>query len=129
MSESNTVTLKVMEAYTRDVGRGVARVDYEVMDMLNLQSGDVIEIKGKRRTVAKVLPLYPTDEGRGIIRIDGLIRSNAGVAIGDNVAIRKVKAVPAERIVISPMEEVPYIDERYITDALEGLPVVKEITS
>ncbi|MGC8599785.1 MAG: CDC48 family AAA ATPase [Nitrososphaeria archaeon] len=125
MSESSTVTLKVMEAYTRDVGRGVARVDYEVMDMLNLQSGDVIEIKGKRRTVAKVLPLYPTDEGRGIIRIDGLIRSNAGVAIGDNVAIRKVKAVPAERIVISPMEEVPYIDERYITDALEGLPVVK----
>jgi transitional endoplasmic reticulum ATPase len=119
------VTLKVMEAYTRDVGRGVARVDYEVMDMLNLQSGDVIEIKGKRRTVAKVLPLYPTDEGRGIIRIDGLIRSNAGVAIGDNVTVRKVKAVPAERIVISPMEEVPYIDERYITDALEGLPVVK----
>jgi transitional endoplasmic reticulum ATPase len=119
------VTLKVMEAYTRDVGRGVARVDYEVMDMLNLQSGDVIEIKGKRRTVAKVLPLYPTDEGRGIIRIDGLIRSNAGVAIGDNVSVRKVKAVPAERIVISPMEEVPYIDERYITDALEGLPVVK----
>ncbi|MGC9209396.1 MAG: CDC48 family AAA ATPase [Nitrososphaeria archaeon] len=125
MSETNTVTLKVMEAYTRDVGRGVARIDYEVMDMLNLQSGDVIEIKGKRRTVAKVLPLYPTDEGRGIIRIDGLIRSNAGVAIGDNVTIRKVKAVPAERIVISPMEEVPYIDERYITDALEGLPVVK----
>jgi len=125
MSATSTVTLKVMEAYTRDVGRGVARVDYEVMDMLNLQSGDVIEIKGKRRTVAKVLPLYPTDEGRGIIRIDGLIRSNAGVAIGDNVTVRKVKAVPAERIVISPMEEVPYIDERYITDALEGLPVVK----
>jgi len=125
MSESNSVTLKVMEAYTRDVGRGVARVDYEVMDVLNLQSGDVIEIKGKRKTVAKVLPLYPTDEGRGIVRIDGLIRSNSGIAIGDNVAIRKVKAVPAEKIIISPLEDVPYIDERYITDALEGLPVVK----
>ncbi len=125
MSESNSVTLKVMEAYTRDVGRGVARVDYEVMDVLNLQSGDVIEIKGKRKTVAKVLPLYPTDEGRGIVRIDGLIRSNAGVAIGDNVSIRKIKSVPAEKIIISPLEDVPYIDERYITDALEGLPVVK----
>ncbi len=125
MSESNSVTLKVMEAYTRDVGRGVARVDYEVMDVLNLQSGDVIEIKGKRKTVAKVLPLYPTDEGRGIVRIDGLIRSNSGVAIGDNVSIRKVKAVPSEKIIISPLEDVPYIDERYITDALEGLPVVK----
>ena len=28
MSESD-VTLKVLEAYTRDVGRGVARIDYE----------------------------------------------------------------------------------------------------
>ena len=32
-------------------------------------TGDVIEIKGKRRTVAKCLPLYPSDEGKGIIRI------------------------------------------------------------
>jgi len=36
------------------------------------QLGDVIELKGKRRTVAKCLPLYPSDEGKGIIRIDGL---------------------------------------------------------
>ena len=28
------VVLKVLEAYTRDVGRGVARVDYDAMDAL-----------------------------------------------------------------------------------------------
>ena len=39
---------------------------------LNASTGDVIEIKGKRRTVAKCLPLYPSDEGKGIIRIDGI---------------------------------------------------------
>jgi transitional endoplasmic reticulum ATPase len=76
------VQLKVLEAYTRDVGRGVARLDYDAMDALAASTGDVIEIKGKRRTVAKCLPLYPSDEGLGIGRIDGLIRNNAGVAIG-----------------------------------------------
>jgi transitional endoplasmic reticulum ATPase len=119
------VQLKVLEAYTRDVGRGVARIDYDAMDGLDASTGDVIEIKGKRRTVAKCLPLYPSDEGRGIVRIDGLIRNNAGVAIGDVVAVKKVKAPPAEKIVVAPLEAVPPIDERYLADALESVPVTK----
>ena len=49
MSENN-LSLKVLEAYTRDVGRGVARIDYDSMDNLSASTGDVIEIKGKRRT-------------------------------------------------------------------------------
>jgi transitional endoplasmic reticulum ATPase len=117
--------LKVLEAYTRDVGRGVARIDYDAMDALDVSTGDVIEIKGKRRTVAKCLPLYPSDEGRGIVRIDGLIRNNAGVAIGDVVAVKKVKAPPAEKVVVAPLEAVPPIDERYLADALESVPVTK----
>ncbi|MGC9076033.1 MAG: CDC48 family AAA ATPase [Conexivisphaera sp.] len=121
----DSVTLRVMEAYTRDVGRGVARVDYEVMDMLGASTGDVLEVKGRKRTVAKCLPLYPSDEGRGFIRVDGLIRNNAGIAIGDTVAVRKAKAVPAEKVALAPLENVPPIDERYIADALEGIPVVK----
>jgi transitional endoplasmic reticulum ATPase len=119
------VQLKVLEAYTRDVGRGVARIDYDAMDALDASTGDVIEIRGKRRTVAKCLPLYPSDEGRGIIRIDGLIRNNAGVAIGDVVTVRKVKAPPAEKVVVAPLEAVPPIDERYLADALESVPVTK----
>jgi len=122
---SQTVTLKVLEAYTRDVGRGVARIDYDAMDATDASTGDIIEIKGRRRTVAKCLPLYPSDEGRGIIRIDGLIRNNAGVAIGDTVTIRKIKAVPADKIVVAPLEAIPPIDERYLADALESVPVTK----
>ena len=117
--------LKVLEAYTRDVGRGVARVDYEAMDALDASTGDVIEIRGKRKTVAKCLPLYPSDEGRGIIRIDGLIRNNSGVAIGDSVTIRKIRAQPAEKIVVAPLEAIPPIDERYLADALDSIPVTK----
>ena len=120
-----TLSLKVLEAYTRDVGRGVARIDYDSMDSLSASTGDVIEIRGKRRTVAKCLPLYPSDEGKGIVRVDGLVRNNAGVAIGDTVIVRKIKAVPAEKVIVAPLEAIPPIDERYLADALESVPLIK----
>jgi transitional endoplasmic reticulum ATPase len=121
----NNTSLKVLEAYTRDVGRGIARIDYDTMDSLAVSTGDVVEIRGKRRTTAKCLPLYPSDEGKGIIRIDGLVRNNSGIAIGDTIFIRKIKAVPAEKIFISPLEAIPPIDERYLADALESVPIIK----
>ncbi|MDG6995197.1 MAG: CDC48 family AAA ATPase [Nitrososphaerota archaeon] len=119
------INLKVLEAYTRDVGRGVVRLDYDAMDSLDASTGDVVEIKGKRNTVGKCLPLYPSDEGRGVIRIDGLIRNNSGVAIGDTVTIKKIKAPPAEKVVVAPLEAIPPIDEKYLADALESVPVTK----
>ncbi|MDP9016371.1 MAG: CDC48 family AAA ATPase, partial [Thermoproteota archaeon] len=121
----NSLSLKVLEAYTRDVGRGVARIDYDSMDSLGASTGDVIEIRGKRRTVAKCLPLYPSDEGKGIIRVDGLVRNNAGIAIGDTVIVKKIKAVPAEKVIVAPLEAIPPIDERYLADALESVPLIK----
>ena len=124
MSERSSM-LKVLEAYTRDVSRGVSRIDYDAMDALDASTGDVIEITGKRRTVAKCLPLYPSDEGRGVIRIDGLIRNNSGVAIGDTVTIKKIRAPSAEKVVVAPLEAIPPIDERYLADALESVPVTK----
>ena len=43
----NALSLKVLEAYTRDVGRGVARIDYDSMDTLGASTGDVCP--GQRR--------------------------------------------------------------------------------
>ena len=121
----HNASLKVLEAYTRDVGRGIARIDYDTMDSLAVSTGDVVEIRGKRRTTAKCLPLYPSDEGKGIIRIDGLVRNNSGIAIGDSVIVRKIKAVPAEKAIVAPLEAIPPIDERYLADALESVPIIK----
>ena len=115
----------MLEAYTRDVGRGTARIDYDTMGSLGVSTGDIVEIKGKRRTVVKCLPLYPSDEGKGIVRLDGLVRNNAGIGIGDAINARKVKAIPAEKVVISPLEAIPPIDERYLADALESVPLIK----
>ena len=124
-NNNNNTSLKVLEAYTRDVGRGIARIDYDTMDSLAVSTGDVVEIRGKRRTTAKCLPLYPSDEGKGIIRIDGLVRNNSGIAIGDTIFIRKIKAVPAEKAIVAPLEAIPPIDERYLADALESVPIIK----
>lgn len=103
----------------------MARLDYESMDVLGVSSGDIIEITGKRKSVAKCLPLYASDEGKGIIRVDGLARNNTGVAVGDMVMLRKIKAVVAEKIVVAPLDAMPPIDERYLTDSLENIPLVK----
>ncbi len=116
--------LKVLEAYSRDVGKGIARLDYDSADSVAAATGDVLEIKGKKRTVAKCLPLYPSDEGKGIIRIDGVTRNNLGIAIGDKVEVRKIRAVPAEKIIVAPLEAIPSIDERYLTESLENTPLI-----
>jgi len=118
--------LRVAEAYHRDVGRGIARVDPEVMEKLNLQSGDVIEIIGKHSVPAIVWPGYPEDRGKGIIRIDGSLRSNAGVSIDDKVKIRKVEPKTAEKIIIAPTEPVRIMGgETYLMRLLEGRPVIR----
>ena len=95
------------------------------MSSLSASIGDVIEIRGKRRTVAKCLPLYSSDEGKGIIRIDGLIRNNAGVGIGDTITAERIKSAPAEKVIVEPLEPIPPIDDRYLAYALESVPLIR----
>src|SRR3972149_3012598 len=121
----NSLSLKVLAAYTRGVGRDVARIDYDSMDTLNASTGDVIEIKGKRRTVAKCLPLYPSDEGKGIIRIDGLGRNNSGIAIGDTIAVRKIKAVAEHNAVVGCLGAAGLGEPHYRGHPLESVPLIK----
>ena len=119
------ISMKVLEAYTRDVGRGVIRIDYATMDKLKVSTGDPVLITGKRDFVAKAMPLYPSDEDKKVCRFDGLGRNNCGIAIGDKVKIKKAITLPAVNIVVTPLEAVPPIDGRYLSDALESVCVGK----
>ena len=121
----NPLSLEVLDAYTRDVGRTVARIDHDSMAALDVSTGDVLEINGKRRTVTKCLPLYPSDEGRKIIRIDGLTRHNSGIELKDTVSPRKIDAVAAEKITVAPLETIPLVDEKYLADTLDSIPLIK----
>jgi transitional endoplasmic reticulum ATPase len=100
----SAIVLRVAEAQSRDVGRGIARLDPQAVDALTVSAGDVVEIKGKKTTAAVCWPGYQADSGKGIIHIDGYTRSNAGVGIDEKVAVRKIEARQAQRITLAPTE-------------------------
>ncbi|BDC36258.1 MAG: AAA family ATPase [Candidatus Methanoliparum thermophilum] len=116
----NEKELIVSKAYTNDIGKGIARLDPQTLDELHLFPGDVIEIIGRKRTVAKVWRLAGQDWGKGIIRIDEYIQKNADVSIEDRVTIRKIDAKNAEEVVLSNQ-----ISENTYFSSSEYLEVVK----
>jgi transitional endoplasmic reticulum ATPase len=125
MDKSEKV-LKIAEAKSKDAGRGIARVDPAVMDVLGLTPGDVVQIEGKKRTVAIVWPGYPEDANRGLIRVDGTVRRNAEASIDEKVAIRKVVVKEAQKITFAPTEQLRIMGgEDYLTQALEGRAVTR----
>ncbi len=56
MTQRKGVQLRVAEAKQRDIGMRIARIDNSVLRELNLSPGDLIEITGKKTTVAKCWP-------------------------------------------------------------------------
>ena len=123
--ETKTLTLKVAEAASKDVGRGIVRFDPADFKKIGLGVGDVVAIKGKRETVAKVLPAYMEDRGKGLIRLDGIIRDNAKAGIDEKITITKSDFHPAQKIVVFPLTVMRSHDARYIGSLLEGLPLVE----
>jgi transitional endoplasmic reticulum ATPase len=121
------LTLRVAEARQRDIGRKIARVDSQGMRELDLSPGDLIEITGKRTTVAIVWPPYKEDDGQGIVRIDGEIRRNAGTSVGEYVRVYKTTAKPATKIVLAPFEPLPFVGDfgRIVRSQLLNMPVAK----
>jgi len=120
--------LRVAEAKQKDVGKWKVRVDVDVLRMIGVEPGDVVEIEGRRRTAAIVWPGYPEDRGQNIIRMDGLIRKNAGVGIGDKVVVRKAVVQPAAVVRLAPANFSITIDSgfvKYVRKKLVDRPIVE----
>jgi hypothetical protein len=93
------ISLKVLAAYARDIGRGVIRIDRRSMETIGVVSGDIVEIIGKKDGAdARCYQLLPSDEDQGITRIDPALRKMIGASIEDTVTIRKIidAGVPLE---------------------------------
>jgi len=123
--KSKTIVLKVAEAGSKDVGRGIVRLDPADFQKIGVEVGDVVAITGKRETVAKVLPAYMEDRGQGLIRLDGIARENAQVGIDEKVTVVHCDFQPAQKIVVSPLTLMRSYDARYIGSLLEGLALVE----
>ncbi|MFH1285383.1 MAG: CDC48 family AAA ATPase [Candidatus Micrarchaeota archaeon] len=108
MVTQDEVELKVAEALQNDVGRGIVRMDSKSRKKMDVTTGDIVELKGKRNTAAIVWQAHPQDEGMDIIRMDGYLRQNAGVAIGDRILVKKAALKEAKKVVLSPQQQMKY---------------------
>ncbi len=124
---SEALTLKVAEALGKDVGRVMARLDPQDMTRIGAEVGDIIQIVGKRPTVAKVMPAYTQDRGKGTIQIDGITRENAQAGLGEKVEVQRIHCESADTLVLAPVTPssafVKEKDRKYLGRLLEGLPM------
>ena len=125
------LALRVAEALPKDVGRGLARIDPQQLQQLGASIGDVVEITGKRRTVARAMPAYAAQRGQNLVQIDGILRANAGAGLDEQAQVRVVDAQPANTVSLTPVEGgrstsawQGAAQARYFAKLLDGIPVI-----
>ncbi len=122
----NVLKLRVAEALTRDVGRAIVRLDPPDMQQIGAQSGDTVEVAGKRRTICRVMPAFMEQRGEARIHMDGISRENAAAGLDELVSVNKIACQAARRVTLLPLDMTPSDrDLRYIAGLLDGVPVLK----
>ncbi|MFN8524917.1 MAG: AAA family ATPase [Chloroflexota bacterium] len=94
------IFLRVTEALPFDIHRGIARIDQDALDALNLTPGSLVHVNGKRRTTLRVELSPPGLPERHVIRMDGTLRDNVQAGLDDRVRVRSGGAVDAQSIEI-----------------------------
>ncbi|MBE0524058.1 MAG: CDC48 family AAA ATPase [Methanosarcinales archaeon] len=98
------IQLKVTKAYPTDSAKGIARIDPNLIQKLQISVGDIILLEGNKITAAKVWEADRQDWNKDSIRIDGFTRQNAGVGLGESIKVTTVKTLGATKIVLAPPE-------------------------
>lgn len=119
------INLIVKEPYfKKDVGRQIARFHLE--KLTDVSEGDIIEIIGKRKTVA--IAMSSSDHDADVLHIDGLIRKNAGLTVGSNATIQKTEVKDAQRVLLVPSDMKLNIDQDFINfckNKLMSSPIIE----
>ena len=121
--------LKVKDAFKEDVGRGLVRLDPDVLQALKLKTGDVLEISHpltEKKTAALIYPGKNEDKGSGTIRIGPSLRRNLSASLDDIVEIRKIDAALADKITFAGLKEAIYTRKsQQLARTLENRVVTK----
>jgi len=123
-SKKKSAKLRIDRLEKNRSGRSLCYIDQKVMEKIGLVTGDIIEIRGKKKTTGIVVSSL-TDRGTGIIRIDGLQRLNAGATIGEYVTIKLADVYPATEVLLTPTK--PNIDIKRQAEAIKGKLIDKPV--
>jgi transitional endoplasmic reticulum ATPase len=115
--------IRVAAARTRDVGRGIARIDPATMEALGTGVGDIIEITGKRKTYVKAMPSFSEDRGKGTIQVDGIVRKNAGAGLHEDVEIVVISIPAVDSVVLQPLDQ--FLQKEIDSRLFDGIPIHK----
>lgn len=122
-----SLALRVAEARTKDVGRGLVRLDPQDLARLGVAIGDVVQIRGQRTTVARALPAYAEQRGQSLVQMDGVLRANAQVGLDEQVTIQRADVPQARAVVLAASEAMQGASSSagyYLARLLDGMPVV-----
>ena len=122
--EKKKIKLRIEELDKSRSGRSLCYIDQQVLEQLGLTTGNIIEIRGKKKTTGIVVSSI-ADKGKGIIRLDGIQRLNAGATIGEFVSIKEAKVYAAEEIELTPTK--PDIDLKRQADAIKAKLIDKPV--
>lgn len=123
-----TLSFRVADAMPEDVGQGYIRIDNADMEKMEVIIGDILEIQGRKTTVAKVVPCFSQFKSQNIAQIESIVRENAGVGIDERVTVRKTARQPAQTVILSPLDvTIDFSDAqdiKHLERVLNGLPMI-----
>ena len=105
-------------------GRSLCYIDQEIMRKIEINTGDIIEIRGKKKTTG-IAVASVNDKGLDVIRLDGIQRLNAGATIGEFVEIKKAQVYAAEEIILTPTR--PNVDLKRQAESIKGKLIDKPV--
>jgi transitional endoplasmic reticulum ATPase len=126
--EANAPRFRVAEAFLDDMGRGLVRMDTDDLKRLHAVPGDVLQITGRRATVARAAQAPSSHCGQQLVLIDGTTRGNAQIGVDESVTVRKIPFKAADSLLLSTVQanqaapteqEIPHL--RHL---LQGVPIV-----
>jgi len=109
MPESKSIRkimLRVAEAYHEDVGKGIVRVDYNVLSSLGVKPRGYLKLIGNKISYAIALPLRgQQDEGPEMIRVDPITRGDLKASIGGVMEVYKAALEPITKLALTPLQQ------------------------
>jgi transitional endoplasmic reticulum ATPase len=121
------LSLRVVEALKKDVGLHVVRIDKKDMSRLGIKPGDIVLMKGKKKTLARAMHSLMYDRGNAQIQMDGVLRENAGVGLDESVEVARAAPQSATQIrlsLIHPDTATRTQDTEYIRRVIQGMPLM-----
>jgi transitional endoplasmic reticulum ATPase len=107
MCERRRIKLEVDNAYSDDVGRGIARVDPDTMLSLDASPGDIVIIEGDRSTPVKIWRSERGDWNCNSVFLDDITKYNARTETGETIVMTPIEGTNAEEVILQPFRGDP----------------------